>query len=393
MIDVEGFIAKYQDIDNPYEFYSELRAQGRVLWIDQLNRWLVSGYDQALFLLRHEKTSNDRRNWDDYVLPPGLDRPPGGITALDPPDHTRLRSLVHQAFTPRLLEGLRPRITTLVDDLLAQASEQDEIELMRDIAYPLIATALAELLGIPLADQDDFLAQSIIFSDVFDPVSHLVLSDVGVRAYEQLTGYFTAALDEHRRTPKDDLITGLLRAEADGDRLTSEELLEMCLGLTVAGLETTANIVGNGMNALFAHPADMARLRDDPGIVTTAFEELMRFDPPVQLAGRVAVADIEVDGAVIRKGQMAGILLGAANRDPAAFDRPDELDLTRWPNRHLGFSRGIHFCLGAPLARLSGEMMLAAMVSRFPGLHLAGEAKRRNNVHVRGFESMPVAFR
>ena len=236
MIAVEGFIARYQDLDNPYEFYDELRAQGRVLWIDQLNRWLVSGYDQALFLLRHENTSNDRRNWDDYVLPPGLDRPPGGITALDPPDHTRLRSLVHQAFTPRLLEGLRPQVEKVVDDLLAEASERGEIELMTDLAYPLIATALAELLGIPLADQEDFLAQSIIFSDVFDPVSHLVLSDVGVQAYDKLTGYFTAALDDHRDSPRDDLITGLLRAEADGDRLTSGELLEMFLLLTVACL-------------------------------------------------------------------------------------------------------------------------------------------------------------
>jgi cytochrome P450 len=392
MIDVEGFVARFQDIDDPYEFYDELRGRGRLLWIDQLNRWLVPGYEPALFLLRHEKTSNDRRNWDDYVLPPGLDRPPGGITALDPPDHTRLRSLVHQAFTPRLLERLRPRIEKLTDELLTEASERGEVELMTAIAYPLIATALAELLGIPLADHEDFLAQSIVFSDVFDPVSHLVLSDVGVKAYDALTGYFTAALDEHRGAPKDDLITGLLRAEADGDRLTSEELLEMCLGLTVAGLETTANVIGNGMSALFSHRDQMDRLRADPAMIGTAFEELMRYDAPVQLSGRVALADIEVDGQVIRKGQMAGILLGAANRDPAVFDRPNELDLARWPNRHLGFSRGIHFCLGAPLARLGGAIMLAAMVSRFPDLRPAGDAKRRNNVHVRGFESMPVAF-
>jgi cytochrome P450 len=393
MIDVEGFIARYQDLDNPYDFYDELRGRGRVLFIEQLNRWLVAGYDQALFLLKHENTSNDRRNWDDYVLPAGLDRPPGGITAMDPPDHTRLRSLVHQAFTPRLLERLKPKIEQLTDDLLTEADERGTVELMAAISYPLIAASLAELLGIPLADQADFLAQSIAFSDTFDPVSHLVLADDGMVAYDKLVSHFTSLLDDRRKDPKDDLITALLLAEADGSRLTGDELLEMCLGLTVAGLETTANIVGNGLYALLEHRDQLDRLRADPSLADTAFEELMRYDAPVQLAGRVAVADIEVDGQVIRKGQMAGILIGAANRDPAAFDRPNELDLARWPNRHLGFSRGIHFCLGAPLARISGAPMLTKMATRFPDLHLAGEAKRRNNVHVRGFESMPVAFR
>jgi cytochrome P450 len=393
MIDVEGFVAQYQDLDNPYEFYDELRGRGRVLWIEQLNRWLVSGHEQALFLLKHTNVSNDRRNWDDYQLPAGMDRPPGGITSLDPPDHTRLRKLVHQAFTPRLLERLRPKLEEATDELLTQAGESGEIELMSAIAYPLIATSLAQLLGIPLADQDEFLRQSIAFSDTFDPVSHLVLSEEGLASYAELEDYFSQALAERRSTPRDDLITALLQAEADGDRLTGEELLAMCLGLTVAGLETTANIIGNGLYALFGHRDQMDRLRADQSLSDTAFEELMRYDAPVQLSGRVAVKDIEVDGKVIRKGQMAGILLGATNRDPDAFDRPNDLDLGRWPNRHLGFSHGIHFCLGAPLARLGGAMMLTAMVVRFPDMHLAGDAKRRNNVHIRGFDSMPVALR
>jgi Cytochrome P450 len=392
MIDVEDFMARYHEIDNPYEFYDQMRSLDRVLWIPTLNRWLVTGHRQAMTLIRHEKTSSDRRNWADYQLPPGLDRPPGGMYATDPPSHTRLRSLVQQAFTPKLVQRLRSGIEKLTDDLLTRAAEHGEIDLMAEIAYPLPAIVLAQLLGVPPEDHEQFRSWLTTFMDTFDPVSHRISSDVGAQAHADLERYLRRIVEERRQRPRDDLITGLVRAEEDGERLSGEELLEMCMLLTVAGLETTANLIGNGISALFDHPDQMDRLRTHPELIETAVEELIRYDAPIQLSGRVVMDTIEIDGHVLRRGQMAGILLGAANRDPAAFDEPNHLDLGRRPNNHLGFGRGIHFCLGAPLARLEGAITLTALVTRFPKLRPAGDPKRRANVHVRGHASMPVAF-
>jgi cytochrome P450 len=364
-----------------------------VLWVADLNRWLVTGYRPALALLRHDHVSSDRRNWTDYQLPPGADRPPGGMFAMDPPDHTRLRGLVQQAFTPRLVQRLRPRIEELTDKLLAAAAERGEIDLMADFAFPLPATILAELLGVPPGDQELFRAWTTTYTEAIDPVSHRMTSERGVRAHADLAGYLTAVIAERRARPREDLISGLVEAQTDGTALTGDELVEMCILLVIAGLETTANLIGNGLNALLANPGELARLRADPALIATAVEELLRYDPPIQLSGRVPVRDIELAGQTLHKGQMAGILLGAANHDPDAFDRPHLLDLTRSPNNHLAFGRGIHFCLGAPLARMEGAIALAALATRFPGLRPAGPAQRRNNVHVRGFASLPVALR
>jgi cytochrome P450 len=393
MIDVVDFLTRHHEVEDPHGFYDELRGHGRMVWVDGLDRWLVTGHRQALFLLRHPDASNDRRNGDGYELPPGLDRPPGGMAAMDPPDHTRLRSLVQQAFTPRLVQRLQPRIEELTDKLLVEAAATGEMDLMRDLAYPLSSTVLAELLGIPAQEQDRFGRWTMTFIDAFDPVSHRLRSDEGAAAYEELRRFLVDVIAQRRRHPRPDLISGLVEAEERGERLTSEELLDMCLLLTVAGLETTANLIGNGVNALTANPDEMARLRDQPGLIDTAIEELLRFDPPIQVSGRVARRDIDVQGQTWRRGQVAGILLGAANRDPDVFAAPHRLDLARRPNHHLGFGRGVHFCLGAPLARLEGSTVLLALVRRFPDLHRSAAPQRRANVHVRGFASMPVRLR
>jgi cytochrome P450 len=388
MVDVAGFMASYADIDDPYPFYDEVRAEGPVLWVPDLNRWLVTGYRPASALLRHEHVSSDRRNWSDYQLPPGRDRPPGGMFSMDPPEHTRLRAPVQQAFTPRLIERLRPGIEALTDKLLAAAAERGEIETMTDFACPLPATVVAELLGIPAQDQELFRDWTTTYTAAIDPVSHVMTSDRGVQAEADLTAYLTAVVAERQARPCDDLITALAGAGLAGD-----ELVELCILLVIAGLETTANLIGNGLHALLANPGQLAKLRADPALISTAVEELLRYDPPVQLSGRVPLRDIELDGHTLRAGQMAGILLGAANRDPDAFDEPNRLDLTRSPNHHLALGRGIHYCLGAPLARLVGAVAIGALVSRFPAMRPAGPVTRRANVHVRGFESLPVALR
>jgi len=362
-------------LDDPYPVYDLVRAQGRLLWIPDMNRWMVTGHRQALEILRHPKFSSDRSRWDDYQLPPGHDRPPGGMFVLDPPDHTRLRSLVQQAFTPRVVQRLRPRIEELVDQLL-EVGEHGETDLMADFAGPLPATVLAELLGIPAEDQELFRHWTMTLIETIDPVSHHLTSDAGTQAQANMEAYLAEVVSARRREPRPD----------------PEELHEMSILLTIAGLETTTNLIGNGVNALLDHPDQAARLRAEPGLITTAVEELLRFDSPIQVSGRVPVEDLELDGQQLRKGQMVGILLGAANRDPEVFAEPGRLDLGRSPNNHLAFSRGIHFCVGAPLARLEGAIAIPALLARFPLMCRAGEPKRRHNVHVRGLATLPVAL-
>ena len=375
---------------DPYPLYDLLRGAGPVLWLEPLGYWVVVSHSEVLTVLRHPMLSSDRSRWDAYELPPGEERPGGGMAVMDPPDHTRLRGLVQQAFTPRMLERLRPRIEELVDRLLAAAGERAEFDLMADFAAPLPAIVLAELLGVPPADQELFRRWATAHIESIDPVSHSV-SDEGMAARATLRGYLEEVVARRRREPREDLISGLLAAHERGDRLDAPELMEMLLLLLVAGVETTANLIGNGMNALFDHPAELGRLRAEPGLIESAIEEMVRYDSPIQLAGRVPIEDVELAGQTLRKGQMVGVILGAANRDPAAFPEPNRLDLARTPNPHVAFGRGIHFCIGAPLARIEGQVAIPALLARFPTLRRAGDTRRRENLHVRGFASIPVA--
>jgi pimeloyl-[acyl-carrier protein] synthase len=392
VIDLNSILTQVPD--DPYPTYAMVRGMGRLLWIDQIGRWIVTGHAEALALLRHEKLSSDRTRWDGYQLPPGLKRPPGGMFVMDPPEHTRLRTLVQQAFTPRVVERLRPRVEQRVDELLAAGAERGEIDLMADFAGPLPATVLAEMLGIPAELHELFRHWTTTLIETIDPVSHHLTetSEEGVKARVNLERCLTDIIEERRQRPQPDVISDLVRAEESGDRLSGDELMEMCVLLTVAGLETTANLIGNGVNALLDNPGQLARLRAEPGLIESAVEELLRYDAPIQLSGRIPVEDVEMFGHTLRKGQMVGIVLGAANRDPAVFADPERLDLARVPNNHLAFGRGIHFCLGAPLARVEGAIAIGALAARFPNLRRAGDPKRRLNPHVRGFASLPVAL-
>jgi cytochrome P450 len=381
-------------LDDPYPVYDVLRGMGPVVYLEQLDRWMVSGHRQALDLLRDERLSSDRTRWRDYQPPESFDRLPGGMVMLDPPDHTRLRSLVSQAFSPRLVEQLRPRIEELVTELLDEAEARGEIDLMPDFAGPLPATVLAELLGIPAADHVLFRTWTTTLIDSIDPVSvRLSESEAVTKAREATEAYLLDIIGKRRRQPEQDLISALVQAEESGAKLSAAELLEMCYLLVIAGLQTTANLIGNGTDALLQNPGQLARLRAEPGLIGTAVEEMLRYDGPIQVSGRVPVTDVEIDGQTLPQGHMVGILIGAANRDPAAFPDPDRLDLGRTPNNHLGFGRGIHFCLGGPLARIEGAIALAALVTRFPDLRRAGEAQRRRSIHVRGFVSLPLSVR
>ncbi len=377
--------------EDPYPVYDQIRAGGPVLWVDGLNRWLVTGHQEALAALTHSQVSVDRRR-DEPAAGEGAGFRPGGLPFVDPPDHTRLRAAVQPAFGPKGVARLRPRVERLVGEMLDRAGERGEVDLIADLAGPLPAIVLAELLGIPAQDQELFRHWATTVIETIDPVSLRIVSRAGDQARTDMMSYLDDVVAQRRREPADDLISEMVHVEDSGQRLSGAELLEMCLLLAVVGIETTTNLIGNGVSALLAHPEQLRRLQDEPGLIKSAVEELLRYDAPVQLAGRVAVDDIELGGQVLRGGQVIGIVLGAANRDPAAFAEPDRLDLSRSPNNHVAFGRGIHFCLGAPLARLEGPIAIAALVTRFPKLRAAGTAKRRQNVHVRGFESLPVAL-
>jgi pimeloyl-[acyl-carrier protein] synthase len=369
---------------DPYRLYAQLRAAGRVLWSEQLGRWMVSGHPEALAVLKDSRMSSDPTRADGR--PSASDLPPLSMLFLDPPDHTRLRTLVLRAFTPRVVEGLRARVQELVDHALDRACDRGGLDLIADLASPLPATVIAELLGVPAEEHEVIKDLSIAGS--LDPIALDQAPPIAAR--RELDLYLTAAIDRRRQQPRDDLISRLIDAEERGDRLDAGELVRMCVLLLVAGHETTVNLIGNGVNALLDHPDQLARLRAHPELLDAAVEEMLRFDSPVQTAGRVVTEPLELGGRSLPRGQEVLVLLGAANRDPAVFPDPGRLDVSRTPNPHLSFARGIHFCLGAPLARLEGQVAIGSLVRRFPRLERAGAPQRRPAITFRGFASLPV---
>ena len=391
MNDIAALLAGDAFVTDPYPVYDALRDRGRVLWVEELGRWLITGHQEAMAVFGHEKVSSNRALADNSIPWPEGGIQPRGLPFTDPPDHTRLRRLVQHAFTARRVEQQRKQVATLVDDLLTAVAGRDEFDLVTDVAGPLPAIVLARLLGIPPEDHETFRRWVTTVIETIDPVSLRLKSGEDAEDRISLEKYFEDIIEQRRRRPEDDLISALVEAEESDERLTAREILEMCVVLTMAGLEATTNLVANGMYALLQHPDQLARLRAEPGLIKTAVEELLRYDAPVQLAGRVMMQDIEIGGRLLRKGQTAGVVIGAVNRDPRAFAEPERLDLARDPNNHLGFGRGIHHCVGAPLARLEAPIAITALVTRFPGLRLAGPPKRGQNIHVRGFESLPLA--
>lgn len=390
---------------DPYPAYRRLRDEDPVHQAEP-GVWILSRYADCAALLRDPRASSDERNSLQFQAQiseqegagDGLDRADQSrsFLFLDPPDHTRLRGLVSKAFTPRVVEGLRPRIQQLVDQLLDTVAERDRIEVIDELAYPLPVQVISEMLGVPSADREVFkewsreLARGLDGTPVEDPEQLARL----MGASAAFTEYFRALIERRRREPGDDLLSGLIAVEERGDTLTESELLSTCILLLVAGHETTVNLIANGLLALLRHPDQLARLRADRSIEKSAIEELLRYDPPVQLTSRILLDDYEIEGRVIGKGESATLLLASANRDPAEFPDPDRLDLTRGNNRHLAFGYGIHFCLGAPLARVEGQIALSTLVRRFPEIRLITDTPQyKENIVLRGLATLPVALR
>ena len=385
---------------NPYPFYARLRAEAPIFRTTLPSRepaWLVTRYDDAVALLKDDRLAKDRRN----AIAPGSKAPwvpamlrplAQNMLDLDAPDHTRLRGLVHKAFTARLIERLRERIQELCDDLLTAAQRRGQLDLIHDYAVPVPATIIAELLGVPVADRERFHAWSTRMVSTATPADMVRL----LPTLWQFLRYLRRLIALRRADPRDDLTSALIAAEEAGDTLSEDELLAMIVILLIAGHETTINLIGSGTLALLEHPGQLERLRNDAALIKPAVEELARFTSPVELATeRYARVDIPIHDVAIPRSEKVLVVLGSANRDERQFANPDVLDITREPNKHLAFGQGAHYCLGSPLARMEGQIAIGTLIERLPALRLVrqpAELRWNKGLFVRGLTQLPLAF-
>jgi cytochrome P450 len=388
---------------DPYPFYARLRAESpvhRVTLPDGRTAWLITRYGDVVAVLKDERFVKDRLS---ALLPGQLAKQPWvpamfkplarNMLDVDPPDHTRLRELVSQAFTPRLVEEMRPRIEELTSGLLDSARARGRMDLIRDYALPLPGTIIAKTLGVPAEDRHKFHRWS---SAIVSSTSSSWGMIKAIPAVWLFLRYLRKLIGSRRANPRDDLLSALVQAEESGQHLSEDELLAMVFLLLVAGHETTVNLIGNGVLALLQHPHELHRLRGDPNLIRPAVEELLRYDSPVETATeRYAREDVALEGVTIPQGALVLAVIASANRDERQFANPDILDLTREPNRHLAFGQGIHFCLGASLARLEGQIAINTLLRQLPDLRLASPPNTlrwRGGLVLRGLQSLPVRF-
>jgi cytochrome P450 len=382
---------------DPYPTYHRLREEDPVHH-SPMDFWVLTRYEDVAAVLRDPR----------FIKEPivsmvaarfGVSVPPGvGLSMLDrdPPDHTRLRSLVSKAFTPRVVDGLRPRIQTMVDDLITRAEAVGTMDLIEEFAYPIPVNVICEMLGVPVEDHERFKGWSLDIARGLDSVWLPPESEIPKRsgaARHAIGDYMRGLIAERRASPRGDLLSALIAAEEAGDKLSEDELIATCILLLIAGHETTVNLIGNGTLALLRHPGELRRLRETPGLITSAVEELLRYDGPVQRTARITSTAVTSGGRTIPQGEMVMPFIGAADRDPSQFPDPDRLDLGRADNRHIAFGWGIHFCLGAPLARVEGQIAIDTLVRRLPRLALVNdEPEHRQSLTLRGLKALPVTF-
>ena len=379
---------------DPYPTYAALRERDPVHRSRLMNAWLFSRHGDIDLILRdHQRFGNDPRKGKlsrrQRVNLPRDDE--FTMLFLDPPDHKRLRALVNKAFTPKAVNALEPHIRSILGRLLDDIDDPAGFDLMDAVARPLPVIVIAEMLGVPPEDRAQFKTWSDQRARVLEPAISPREREIADDAGRAFDAYFMPIIKERRAAPKDDIVSALAQAEEEGDRLSEREMLNMLRLLLIAGNETTTNLIGNGVLALLRHPDQLRRLRDDPSLIPSAVDELLRFDSPVQTDFRRVLEDCEVNGFPLKRRDNIVVLLGAANRDPDVFDDPDSLDVGRGDRSHLSFGRGIHHCLGAPLARLEGRIVLEVLLERFSQISLRGEQPRfRNSIVLRGLESLPV---
>lgn len=390
---------------NPFPFYAQLRAEAPVFpvklprSISKQRAWLITRYDDVLNVLKDERCAKDRRH---AMTPEQLKKVPWvpkmfkpleyNMLDLDSPDHTRLRALVNKAFTPRLIEQMRDQIQALSNALLDGAERNGGMDLIADFALPLPLTMIGRILGVPAQDHLKFHRWSKTVVSAGTNRNYVVLIPTIMR----FLGYLKQLVNERRVHPKNDLVTALVQAKEGGDQLSDDEILAMIFLLLIAGHETTVNLIGSGTLALLEHPDQWALLRSEPSLIKSAIEELLRYVCPVEMAteryGREALTIAET---TIPRGELVMAVIGSANRDANYFDHPDVLDITRENNKHLAFGHGVHFCLGASLARLEGQIAISTLIRRMPNLRLLSapdQLRWRGTFVLRGLEALPVSF-
>jgi cytochrome P450 len=391
-----------RNVQDPFPLYAWLRDNDPLHWSSSLNAWIVTRWTDVVDVFnRPEAFSSDRfRKVDERYA---SQRAPVRAVAevlghwlvfRDPPDHDRLRGLLQSSFTPKHLASSRDRVQATVDALLDGVAARGRMDFIRELAFPLPAMVIAGLMGAPAEDIEPIKAWSdrlaSYLGGAVDERDNFTEASAGVSA---LVDYFRALLKEHERRPRDDLMSLLLRAEHEGERLTHDEVVANCILLLFAGHETTTNLVGNGLFHLLRHPEQAALLRGDPSLLHGAVEELLRYDGPVPATMKIATEDVPWHGRTIRRGDMVVPFMASANRDPSQFPDPDALDVRRHLERHVAFAWGIHFCLGAWLARLEARVVLDTVLRRLRGLALGSEAPRwKPMIFLRGLESLPLTW-
>jgi cytochrome P450 len=393
---------------NPYPIYARMREAGPVQFRlfpqpdgRQVPVWVLTRWEDCVSVLRDPRFSA-RKNFLELItgpaaqvaeLQPLVRTYQGMMLFLDPPDHTRLRNLVNKGFTPRRVQHLRPRIEAIVGQLVEAAAARGRMDVIADLAVPLPIIVIAELLGVPVEDRGRLKVLSDHAAMLLDGTLRDEHLAVALPNFVELVQYLKGIIEARRKEPQDDLISALVAAQDAADALDDYEVLGTCTLILAAGHETTTNLIGNGMAALLRDPAAFARLGREPGLLPSAVDELLRYDSPVQVTSRVPLEDVEIQGVRIPQGDEVNTLIGSANRDPAQFPDPDRLVLDRPDNRHLSFGHGAHFCLGAPLARLEGEIAIRELTQRFPEMRLAVEdPPRRAGFVLRGWQALPVAL-
>ncbi len=365
---------------HPYPAYDQLRAYAPIFYWEPGSLWFLSRYEDCKTLL------SDKRLGHQSVIG-------NSMLFQNPPDHTRLRGLVSRAFTPRMIEQYRDRVQAITHRLLDEVQADGHMDLIAQFAYLLPVTVIAEMLGVPTEDHVVFQQWSKQLVKGLDLVDKAEIQDGLEEAIEAFNTYFSSLIAKRRTAPQDDLLSALVAAEEAGDRLNESELYATCRLLLVAGHETTVNLIGNGVLALLRHPEQRRHLQDDPKLMASALEELLRYDGPIQLMSRTVLEDMTYQGHTWHQGEAVAFLLGAANRDPEQFEQPSQLKWDRRHNAHLAFGHGIHYCLGAPLARLEGQIAINTLLQRMPDLTLETETLTyQDNFVFRGLEAFPVSW-
>ena len=404
--ELDDSLVSQEFLEDPYPVLRQLREDDPVHWSDSIGGWVLTRYDDILTTFKDtEQYSNEGRLARAVEYLPAESRArlktfeehyrTRGLLHSDPPDHTRLRKLVTKAFTPRMIEALKPTITATVNDLLDAGIREGGMDIIPDLGVALPITVLTVILGAPLADCELFKGWAdhlLAFQGVNRPPLELLL-----RAQDTLVemkSYLSGLIEKARVQPGTDLISELVKAESEGDKLSQAELLNTCITLLVAGHETTTSMIGNGLHLLLSHPDQWRRLKADPSLLTSAIEEILRYESPVSRQPRLMKQDADLAGRHIERGQMVFQMLNAANRDPAYFTEPDAFDIGRQNNRHIAFGVGIHFCVGAVLSRTEAQIVFGTILERSPGMRLVSDQPDwdLSKPNSRMLKTLPVEF-